>query len=193
MESRPVLQRSKVALALAITGVLLLGLAGPTSHSVRAAASGEARSLAPDFGGGSAAAPQPRKISLGVPVTPPNMVHLAPYIAADQGYFQEVGLEVEFKNFEGGLQALRGGIAGGLDIAGTSADPIIAAATRPPLTTINMNLHELGRQAGLRMLGLIDGGRETGIVRLPCSLVVRQSCGQAGGAAARRPTNQPLH
>ena len=63
---------------------------------------------------------------------------------------------------------------------------IIAAATRPPLTTIDMNLHELGRQAGLRMLDMIDGARQQrGVVRLPCSLVVRQSC----GAARVRPTS----
>ncbi len=160
MESRPVLQRSRVALALAITGVLLLGLAGPTSHSARAAASSEAVARAADSGSGSAAAPQLRRISLGVPVTPPNMVHLAPYIAADQGYFQEVGLEVEFKNFEGGLQALRGGIAGGLDIAGTSADPIIAAATR------NAGIKAIGTYAP--KLSVVMVGQET--IRTPADL-----------------------
>ncbi len=55
---------------------------------------------------------------------------------------------------------------------------IIAAATRPPLTTVDMNLHELGRQAGLRMLDIVDGKeQQRGVVRLPCSLVVRASCG----------------
>ena len=54
---------------------------------------------------------------------------------------------------------------------------IIAAATRPPLTTIDMNLRELGREAGLRLLAMIDGESGSGVVRLPCRLVVRQSCG----------------
>jgi LacI family transcriptional regulator len=54
---------------------------------------------------------------------------------------------------------------------------IIAAATRPPLTTIDMNLHELGRQAGLRLLELNGGQPTPGVTRLPCSLVIRQSCG----------------
>src|SRR5262249_46812642 len=55
---------------------------------------------------------------------------------------------------------------------------IIAAATRPPLTTIDMNLHELGGQAGSRMLAMInDGKMQAGVVRLPCRLVVRRSCG----------------
>lgn len=54
---------------------------------------------------------------------------------------------------------------------------VIAAATRPPITTIDMNLRELGRQAGLRLLGMVDGSAPSGVERLPCSLVVRQSCG----------------
>jgi LacI family transcriptional regulator len=59
---------------------------------------------------------------------------------------------------------------------------IIAAATRPPLTTVDMNLYELGRQAGLRLLDRIDGGDGEGVVRLPCTLVVRDSCGSGGAA-----------
>jgi LacI family transcriptional regulator len=56
---------------------------------------------------------------------------------------------------------------------------VIAAATRPPITTVDMNLHELGRQAGLRLLDMMDGPRPSGVERLPCSLVVRRSCGAA--------------
>lgn len=57
---------------------------------------------------------------------------------------------------------------------------VVAEATRPPLTTIDMNLHELGRQAGLRLLGMIEGADHSGgVVRLPCRLVVRESCGIA--------------
>ncbi len=64
---------------------------------------------------------------------------------------------------------------------------IVAAATRPPLTTIDMNLHELGRQAGLRLLDMIDGRRHRGTLRLPCSLVRRESCG------AHRPSAPLTH
>ncbi len=53
---------------------------------------------------------------------------------------------------------------------------IVAGQTRPPLTTIDLNLKELGRQAGLRLMRLIDGEQvEPGLTRLPCTLVVRQS------------------
>lgn len=81
----------------------------------------------------------------------------------------------------GAVDALRDrGVRVPDDIAVVGYDnwQVIAAATRPPLTTIDMNLHELGRQAGRRLLEMIDGKDEQrGVVRLPCSLVVRESCG----------------
>ena len=53
---------------------------------------------------------------------------------------------------------------------------IVAAQTRPPLTTIDLNLKELGRQAGLRLMRLIEGEPvEPGLTHLPCTLVVRDS------------------
>jgi LacI family transcriptional regulator len=55
---------------------------------------------------------------------------------------------------------------------------IVAAQTRPPLTTIDMELKELGRQAGLTVLALAEGRPvEPGVRKLPCRLIVRQSCG----------------
>ncbi|QLQ17932.1 MAG: LacI family DNA-binding transcriptional regulator [Exiguobacterium profundum] len=62
---------------------------------------------------------------------------------------------------------------------------IVAAATRPPLTTVDMNLRELGREAGRLVMALAGGSRvEPGARALPCSLVVRGSCG--GGPAAAK-------
>lgn len=65
------------------------------------------------------------------------------------------------------------------DIAVVSYDnwEIIAAATRPALTTVDMNLYELGKIAGEKLLAMIDGKKETGVFRFPCRLVVRDSCG----------------
>lgn len=54
---------------------------------------------------------------------------------------------------------------------------IIATAARPALTTVDMNLHEMGRLAGTKLLALIAGHGEMGTTRVPCSLVVRDSCG----------------
>src|SRR6266700_1385202 len=52
---------------------------------------------------------------------------------------------------------------------------VIAAACRPPLTTVDMNLRELGRTAGEELLSAIDGRPSSGLRRLPCSLVLRES------------------
>jgi NitT/TauT family transport system substrate-binding protein len=71
-----------------------------------------------------------RKVVFGVPVTPPNVVHLPPYIAKEMGFFGESNIDVELVTFEGGTQTLRGSVAGGLDITGTSSDPAIIAAAR---------------------------------------------------------------
>lgn len=61
---------------------------------------------------------------------------------------------------------------------------IVADATLPPLTTVDMNLRVLGQQAGLMVLAMSRGEMEPGVEhKLPCTLVVRQSCG--GGASAR--------
>ncbi|RUU50572.1 LacI family transcriptional regulator, partial [Mesorhizobium sp. M2C.T.Ca.TU.009.01.2.1] len=59
---------------------------------------------------------------------------------------------------------------------------IVAEATRPPLTSVDMNLASLGREAGLALLSLVDGQPAApGIRKLPCRLVVRQSCGSPPG------------
>ncbi len=53
---------------------------------------------------------------------------------------------------------------------------IVAEQTRPPLTTVDMNLKELGRQAGLALMRLVNGEVvERGVWKLPCTLAVRGS------------------
>src|SRR5688572_31508899 len=71
-----------------------------------------------------------RKVVFGVPVTPPNVVHLPPYIAKEMGFFNDLNIDVELVTFEGGTQTLRGSVACGLDITGTSSYPAIIAAAR---------------------------------------------------------------
>src|SRR5262249_49542310 len=43
------------------------------------------------------------------------------------GYFADEGLDVEIKSFESGVQVLRGGISGGIDVVGSSSEPVVAA------------------------------------------------------------------
>jgi LacI family transcriptional regulator len=54
---------------------------------------------------------------------------------------------------------------------------VIAEATRPPLTTIDMNLRELGRETGRRLIEMIAGAELHGVLRIPATLIVRESCG----------------
>ena len=64
-----------------------------------------------------------------------------------------------------------------VSIVGFDNWEVMATATRPPLTSVDMNLKDLGRKAGARMLDMIAGKHLHGVQRLPCTLVVRESCG----------------
>ena len=110
-------------------------------------------------------------IVFGGAVTPPNMVHLAPYVAKDMGFFDELGLDVEIKSFEGGVGALRGGISGGLDVVATSSDPLFAAIQQgapvkaigtyaPKLSVVMMGAPDVKAPADLKgkRLGIQDVG-----------------------------------
>lgn len=52
---------------------------------------------------------------------------------------------------------------------------ILAAESRPPLTSVDMNFEKLGRLAAERLFQAIDGQRQVGVESLPCRLVVRGS------------------
>ena len=69
-------------------------------------------------------------------------------------------------------------VPGDVSVIGFDNWEIMAEQTRPPLTTVDMNLKDLGREAGLMVLALAEGTAvEPGVRRLPCRLVVRKSCG----------------
>jgi LacI family transcriptional regulator len=61
---------------------------------------------------------------------------------------------------------------------------VMTDATRPLLTSVDMNLGALGSEAGAALLGMIAGESLAGLRRLPCSLVVRASCGAREPAVA---------
>jgi LacI family transcriptional regulator len=78
-------------------------------------------------------------------------------------------------------------VPGEVSVIGFDNWEIVAAATRPPLTTVDMNLKELGREAGRLILELAEGKPvEPGVRKLPCKLVLRQSCGGDSIAARNR-------
>ncbi|MDZ4085862.1 MAG: LacI family DNA-binding transcriptional regulator [Tabrizicola sp.] len=78
----------------------------------------------------------------------------------------------------GCADALReAGIACPTDIALTGFDnwTVMAEACRPALTSVDMNLIQLGAHAGHKMTEMIKGEDASGTLRLPCTLVVRDS------------------
>jgi ABC-type nitrate/sulfonate/bicarbonate transport system substrate-binding protein len=118
----------------AVFGLVLVVLScspsGATAPATAPAAAATAATLSAPAATSAATAKPIRKLTYGSPVTPPNLVHMGTYVAQELGYFKDVGLEVEFKSFEGGVGALRGLIAGGLDVVGTSSDPLLVAVAQ---------------------------------------------------------------
>lgn len=69
-------------------------------------------------------------------------------------------------------------VPGDVAVVGFDNWEIVAGETRPPLSSVDMNLRELGRQAGLALLQQINGAEVVpGVRRLPCTLKVRASSG----------------
>jgi LacI family transcriptional regulator len=54
---------------------------------------------------------------------------------------------------------------------------VFAADCRPPLTTVDLNLEQLGATAVRHLFAALDGQRPTGVIRQPCRLVIRESTG----------------
>lgn len=135
---------------------------------------------------GPVAAQTNRKVVFGVPVTPPNVVHIPPYLAKELGFFAENKIDVEFVTFEGGTQTLRGSVAGGLDITGTSSDPaIIGAAKGAGTKVLGSYSHKLSQsmlvQGDIRsckdLKGRKIGIQEVGAFNEVMSRAVLASCG----------------
>jgi LacI family transcriptional regulator len=67
---------------------------------------------------------------------------------------------------------------------------VMAQACRPPLTTVDPNLSEVGRVAARDLLAAIEGQGPGGVRTVACSLVVREST--TGTTNAPSPAPQPL-
>lgn len=63
------------------------------------------------------------------------------------------------------------------DVALTGTDnwEVIATGARPPLTSVDMSLHEVGRLAARRLLEAIEGNVRSGAEKVPCQLIARAS------------------
>ncbi|HXM54961.1 MAG TPA: LacI family DNA-binding transcriptional regulator [Candidatus Dormibacteraeota bacterium] len=81
-------------------------------------------------------------------------------------------------------------IPGDVALVGFDNWDVMALGARPPLTSVDMNLDGLGRAAGEELLSMLDGERRSGVLRLPCELVVRAST-VAEGTEAETPPSPP--
>ncbi|MPZ95842.1 MAG: hypothetical protein GEU96_13260 [Propionibacteriales bacterium] len=71
---------------------------------------------------------EPIKVSM--PVIPPNFVHVMPWVAQEQGFYDDFGLEVELVSLDTGVTALRGAEAGSADIAAVPTPTLINAVAK---------------------------------------------------------------
>jgi len=77
------------------------------------------------------------KLTFGMPTTPPNLVHIGPWIAQEQGFFRDEGLDVEIITFEGGVYVIRNVVSGSLDAgAGVGASAAVAIAKKAGIKAI---------------------------------------------------------
>ncbi|MCW2811145.1 MAG: Transcriptional regulator, LacI family [Friedmanniella sp.] len=72
-------------------------------------------------------------------------------------------------------------VPGEVSLVGFDNWDVMVEASRPQLTTVEPNLKKLGQLAANRLLHAIDGGElGSGLVLLPCDLVLRQSSMPSG-------------
>jgi LacI family transcriptional regulator len=81
-------------------------------------------------------------------------------------------------------------VPGDVALVGFDNWGVIATACRPPLTTVDLNLRQLGRAAGEQLLAAVDGHPGSGLQLLPCSLVLRESTSPATPATPGTPATR---
>lgn len=93
---------------------------------------------APASGGSSSsAAAAPDNVVLGIALSPPKMVFLAPYVAQDKGFFAKENINPKFLPMPNGLETELGTTSGAIDFGFSSAtDAIESAAAGSPIHAI---------------------------------------------------------
>lgn len=64
-----------------------------------------------------AAQAQSNKLIVGMPTTPPNVIHMPVLVAKDLGFYKKHGVEVETLALDGGVKVFRAMVAGSVDVA----------------------------------------------------------------------------
>ncbi|HEU4661752.1 MAG TPA: ABC transporter substrate-binding protein [Pseudolabrys sp.] len=65
------------------------------------------------------------KVVIGIPTSPPNIVHMPPIVAADLGLYKKAGLDVEIVSLGDGTKVYRALLAGNIDFGLTPGAPTI--------------------------------------------------------------------
>jgi NitT/TauT family transport system substrate-binding protein len=91
------------------------------------------------------------KMTFGMPTTPPNLVHVTPWVAMEQGFFKEEGLDVEITTFEGGIYVVRNVVSGALDAgAGAGAGAFVSVAKKAGIKVIYSPAPKFGSTLAVR-------------------------------------------
>ena len=64
-----------------------------------------------------AAHAQANKLVVGLPTTPPNVVHMPVIVANDLGLYKKYGVDVDFVALDGGVKVYRAMLSGNIDVA----------------------------------------------------------------------------
>lgn len=77
------------------------------------------------------------------------------------------------------ISELGGRIPDDIAVVGYDNWEVFSADCQPPLTSVDLNLPQLGATAAAHLVDAIDGRGTSGVVRLPGRLVVRESTGRS--------------
>ena len=89
----------------------------------------------------SGAAQAQTKIVIGIPTSPPNIVHMPPIVAAELGLYKKAGLDVEIVSLGDGTKVYRALLAGNIDFGLTPGAPtIIGTSNGANVKALSANL-----------------------------------------------------
>jgi len=87
-----------------------------------------------------AAHAQANKLTVGLPTTPPNVVHMPVVVARELGLYKKYGVDVETVQLEDGVKVFRAMLAGNLDVGmSPGAVTIIGVSNAAPVKVIVAN------------------------------------------------------
>jgi ABC-type nitrate/sulfonate/bicarbonate transport system substrate-binding protein len=87
------------------------------------------------------AAPAQQKVVIGIPTSPPNVIHMPAIVAKDLGLYKKAGLDVEIVSLGDGTKVYRALLAGNIDLGLTPGAPtIIGTANGASVKALTANL-----------------------------------------------------